>query len=538
MMIYDDVRRCRRCKRRRMDDEPPEVQQYKTCAKCRIIERTKKKLRKPLAEETMRYGMRQFQEQNQSTDFMGDDMFANDPYAQDSDMTPADSASASPLQSYSALYGLYTNHPEAPAPYPTPYGISGASSALSNSNDHPKNARSLGPQSTSASSAMRSNGNAKYALANPSTGTNAQGSYQNPPPPNPIASNSAQSSSSHPQAYSSSSGQAHSNTSGGVSSRTRSESQNRAQVTTPRLVKDNYKLYLQIQTPDRSLLPPVSKCELCSKAINPKHSLSAIYRLCDDCFADPYTQPRTFKDYNDFLRKLVSDTQYQSFTFISELSAFMVESIFNRRPIATEDQFRKVLMDAFALIFVDPVLALLAPLKFSRVSVNVGEVNNSQPVVLKYSHQLYYIFTLPLEAVYGAISESQETQIKMIFVPETNMMIIKKLTQIIAPTYTSSFLRLLDDQWKKTGLGFDAAAHEVYASLKISIGREQFIRDFSSIVSQIKALRLADRGAANGLRTNIVNYPHLGNGKGLRTQEQIKSEQKNAHHPATSTVSL
>ncbi|KAM9889582.1 hypothetical protein OXX79_012055, partial [Metschnikowia pulcherrima] len=44
-----------------MDDEPPEVQQYKTCAKCRIIERTKKKSRKPLAEETMRYGMRQFQ---------------------------------------------------------------------------------------------------------------------------------------------------------------------------------------------------------------------------------------------------------------------------------------------------------------------------------------------------------------------------------------------------------------------------------------------------------------------------------------------
>lgn len=68
-----DVRRCRRCKRKRMDDEPPEVKQYKTCAKCRIIERQKKKLRKPLAEETVLYGMKQFQQQNQNTSFLKDD---------------------------------------------------------------------------------------------------------------------------------------------------------------------------------------------------------------------------------------------------------------------------------------------------------------------------------------------------------------------------------------------------------------------------------------------------------------------------------
>ncbi|KAM9891490.1 hypothetical protein OXX79_010690, partial [Metschnikowia pulcherrima] len=62
-----------------MDDEPPEVQQYKTCAKCRIIERTKKKSRKPLAEETMRYGMRQFQEQQaQGQNLMHDDIFASE----------------------------------------------------------------------------------------------------------------------------------------------------------------------------------------------------------------------------------------------------------------------------------------------------------------------------------------------------------------------------------------------------------------------------------------------------------------------------
>ncbi|EGV65848.1 hypothetical protein CANTEDRAFT_112720 [Yamadazyma tenuis ATCC 10573] len=73
-----EVRRCRRCKRKRMDDEPPEVKQYKTCAKCRIIERQKKKSRKPLAEETMIYGMKQFQQQSSNSNFSHDDIFMDD----------------------------------------------------------------------------------------------------------------------------------------------------------------------------------------------------------------------------------------------------------------------------------------------------------------------------------------------------------------------------------------------------------------------------------------------------------------------------
>lgn len=50
-----DNRRCRRCKRKRGNDEPPAVQQYKTCAKCRVIER-KKKGKQPLSEDAMLYG--------------------------------------------------------------------------------------------------------------------------------------------------------------------------------------------------------------------------------------------------------------------------------------------------------------------------------------------------------------------------------------------------------------------------------------------------------------------------------------------------
>lgn len=76
----DSVRRCRRCKRKRLDDEPPEVQQYKTCAKCRIIERNKKNSRKPLAEETMLYGLKQFKEQSVGGNYMEDEGLLRDEF--------------------------------------------------------------------------------------------------------------------------------------------------------------------------------------------------------------------------------------------------------------------------------------------------------------------------------------------------------------------------------------------------------------------------------------------------------------------------
>lgn len=78
--MNNDLRRCRRCKRKRLEDEPPEVRQYKTCAKCRIIERNKKNSRKPLAEETMLYGLKQFQEQSLSGNFMEEEGLLKDEF--------------------------------------------------------------------------------------------------------------------------------------------------------------------------------------------------------------------------------------------------------------------------------------------------------------------------------------------------------------------------------------------------------------------------------------------------------------------------
>ncbi|KAI5952009.1 hypothetical protein KGF54_005084 [Candida jiufengensis] len=75
-----EVRRCRRCKRKRIDDEPSEVKQYKTCAKCRIIERNKKNSRKPLAEETMLYGLKQFREQQSTENYIEEEGLLKDEF--------------------------------------------------------------------------------------------------------------------------------------------------------------------------------------------------------------------------------------------------------------------------------------------------------------------------------------------------------------------------------------------------------------------------------------------------------------------------
>ncbi|KAI5960656.1 uncharacterized protein KGF55_004549 [Candida pseudojiufengensis] len=75
-----EVRRCRRCKRKRIDDEPMEVRQFKTCAKCRIIERNKKNSRKPLAEETMLYGLKQFREQQSTENYIEEEGLLKDEF--------------------------------------------------------------------------------------------------------------------------------------------------------------------------------------------------------------------------------------------------------------------------------------------------------------------------------------------------------------------------------------------------------------------------------------------------------------------------
>lgn len=488
-MIYDDVRRCRRCKRRRMDDEPPEVQQYKTCAKCRIIERTKKKLRKPLAEETMRYGMRQFQEQNQSTEFMGEDLFANDPYGHDMDSTPGDSVVGSPQQGYAQ--SSFSKGPEGAGPYAGPnLASTGNGSGSDYAHSYSNTPLYQMPRSTLASSAMRPVNGSRAAST--VTGTDSGASHQSHPPPHPAAINPVH--------------LVHSASSGapggpGISAKPRQDF-SAPLKSLSRQYKDKYKMYLQISAPDRTLSAPVSFCELCATPISPDSNLSSIYRLCSGCFTDPYSKPHVYKEFNEFLLMAVRDTKFSSYSYISEIPASTVQSLLVNRPINSEEQFRKVLLESFGLIFIDPLLALLAPLKFSRFLQNLGDVNNTKPVILQYSRQLHYQFTMPLRAAYGVTSDAEKTRIDMVFVPETNVIIIKKKTQAVTPTYSALFLKQMDEQWQSAGLDYSAAPLDVYPHLSVNISRELFLRDFSSLVTQIKTMRATEQ-TLNGMNKRV-----------------------------------
>lgn len=504
-----------------MDDEPPEVQQYKTCAKCRIIERTKKKLRKPLAEETMRYGMRQFHEQNQSTDFMGDDMFSNDPYAFDADLTPGDSDVYSPQQSYNPQIPVHSRAPDVASPYGVTPNASGNNSGGGSDYGYSYKTSSLypGPPSTSVSSAIRSSISGRVGGYSSVGAVDGSGSYQNQTPPSPLVTNPAHVPVASNQPLNGASNMHY--------FKSRVDTAGRPKLVLLRLAKDTYKRFLQIQPPDRSQRVPVSQCEVCGTMVNPDDSLSVIYRLCTACFTDPYVKLHVHKDYSKFLRELVHDKEYVLSVYVAELPEQEVESLFISRSVNSEEQFRKLLMEFFGLIYLEPVLGLLASLKFSRVSHNVGEVNKSQPVILQYSQQLHYRFTLPLRMVYGASTDTEKTRVEMAFVPETNLIIIKKRTQAVAPIYTSSFLRQLDDQWKSTGLGFSASPLEVYSAISISINREQFTRDFSGIVSQIKALRFADKSSPGVVPSSIVNYTQLASAKSV---QNVQSDEENGKY--------
>lgn len=422
MMLYEgDIRRCRRCKRRRMDDEPPEVQQYKTCAKCRIIERTKKKSRKPLAEETMRYGMRQFQEQNQTTNFIHDDIFTNDQLILD--MSSRDVVN--PLkQLYNAQFSAYKQPSQAQNNYP---------------------------------------GNSYYN-GQPLPGTYG---YLGQGSPYPGAGGQP----GRPQGVSSTSAAA-----------IAAAAINRNDLQPQRL--HQYRQYQQ--KGDRSRVIPPTSCELCSGKLDADDSISSIYRLCDNCYLDPYAGNAVLSDFNDFLLAVGTT---DNVTYILELAAYLVELLNTNRPINSEQQFRKVMLDSFRLIYVDPLLASLAPLKLVQTQNNVGDVNATVPEVSKVSHQYHYTLTPPLKATYASVGDSGTTMVEVLFVTETNLIVIKKTSKKTAADYLVAFLKDLEERMESKGLTFDDDAARVYSELALKVDVDQFIKDFKGLEKVLANVR-------------------------------------------------
>lgn len=469
MMLYEgDVRRCRRCKRRRMDDEPPEVQQYKTCAKCRIIERTKKKLRKPLAEETMRYGMRQFQEQSQNANFIHDDIFSSDQLLSDLHAS-RDAGIANPLkQLYNAQFAM--QKPSAFSQYgaPTP-----------------------GPRPAA---------NYSYAATAPGTSsmsaTPAASGYQLPQTGAAVPAGMG---GALPLATAAAIAAAAIN---GAELQTGATHGGNSQ-------QNKYRQHKQKQQGDRAKLPAPTTCELCSDALDADDNMSMMYRLCKLCYSNPYEKEHVYSDFDDFLLKVVNDKDAEAMTFISELALHLVELLNTSKAIRSEEQFRKAMMDSLTLIYIDPLIASLTPLKFSRTASNVDEINNTSPIVSKVSQKYHYTLTPPLKQSYSASTETGTASLLMLFLIETNLIIIKKRSKKAVADYSVLFLKALSDDMAAKNLTFDDDPARVYAELKVTaISADQFIKDFGLLQNQIGNIHHNEAAAAAKSNGDLSNGLH------------------------------
>lgn len=460
MMLYDDLRRCRRCKRKRMDDEPPEVQQYKTCAKCRIIERTKKKLRKPLAEETMRYGMRQFQEQHQNANFIHDDVFANDQLLLDLHAL-RDAGLVNPLKQLynNAQFPVYSQGTAAPA-------FPGAGMSPNMNYSYSSQAQPYGFNGAAPDAQYGVNLPA-YQL--PLMGNASPYGAQNGRPGTTPALAAA--------------------IAAAAINRTDlllGQGQPQGQPFKPQ--QQHYRQFQQKQD-DRSRVIALTQCELCLLPIDADDSVSAIYRLCGTCYSDPYSKDGVYLDFNDFLLAVANERKDTTASYISELVPYLVESLNANRQITLEQQFRKVMLESFKLIYLDPLFALLAPAKLAQTFNNVTEVNGTVPVVSKVSHQNHYTLTPPLKLVYGSASDSESVTVELMFVAETNLIIIKKATKKAAFEYTPAFFRDLDSKMQAKGLTFQDDPYKIHTELGLSLGADKFAKDFKEIELRVAVNR-------------------------------------------------
>ncbi|GEQ67584.1 hypothetical protein JCM33374_g1249 [Metschnikowia sp. JCM 33374] len=485
-----------------MDDEPPEVQQYKTCAKCRIIERTKKKSRKPLAEETMRYGMRQFQEQSQNSNFIHDDIFANEQLMADMQTAAAHDAalmnSSKPQSQQQQPYGSqqYSMYKQTSAPQYTsalPMGApTAAPDASSYSYLYANTSPYAGAAGTPGVGSVGAGVGGAAATRPPSAPSANSPVFQSPPltqqtPQNVVATQPVTSAASYNNPTSSATAAAIAaaaikRTDASIGS---SQTLNRSQ--------NHYRQYQQKQQGgDRARLSAATNCELCGSKLDADDSMSAMYRLCRSCYSDPYARPNVYSDFNDFLLAVVRDRDVESVTYISELASYLVESLSSNRAINSEEQFRKIMMESFSSIYVDPLIGSLTPLAFNSSSNNVNEVNHTAPIISKISQQYHYTLTPPLRINYIAESETGITTIDMTFITETNLIIMKKTTKKATQVYETLFLKSLDEKMRAKGFTFDEEPSKLYEHLDIPLQKDQFVKDFKSLQKQIADIRATE----------------------------------------------
>lgn len=336
-----EVRRCRRCKRKRMDDEPPEVRQYKTCAKCRIIERQKKKLRKPLAEETMIYGMKQFQQQNPSSNysdeiFMDDDVF-NKKKFDNSNMN------------------LNSNQLQFQYQYTGENG----------------NGSNIGVGGVAGATTMPGGDNGNYIYGNNFDNGRLTG--------NATAMSIPQQSMS-------------------LSTNQYLQNLNFQQIAQRALPTQSTNLP---KTDERNL-----RCDICNGELDLNDEVSINYKLCLNCYSEPFKSYNAFDDYNEFLKRISENNQKNviNHIFLKQLEKNFVDNLNSmNKVINSETQFREFILENLKKIFIEPILASIG-YEFTLVSSNFNELSSTAPTI-NDMNQYQYKNTSPIKAYYKCVKE-------------------------------------------------------------------------------------------------------------------------------------
>lgn len=338
-----DFRRCRRCKRRRLEDEPAEVRQYKTCAKCRIIERQKKRLRKPLAEETMLYGMKQFEEQTHAgimtDEGMMDDGFFAEEARNDSRLYDDEGLSPQKIQHQLS----YQHHPH---------------------------------QMSAQDDMLHYMPGAHHQMYQQRLQQEHQ-HYRNMPSSSPSHQNSLQ---------------------------------------------------------------QVGRCEICSNSLDNNDDLNMNYRLCLDCYTNPFRQPNVFEDYNIYLLE-ITKKKYNNISnsiFIKEMNKDFSDSLFYpERTYPNERLFWELVFNNIRIIYVDPLIASVG-YNFNKVYSNMAN-NNGVKTPIDQSETKS---NTPVSVFYRCFGESGNATILVSFDMSTNILTIKFNQKVsnLADKYSPDFI--------------------------------------------------------------------------------------------------
>lgn len=405
-----DGRRCRRCKRRRLDDEPPEVRQYKTCAKCRIIEREKKKLKKPLTEETMIYGMKQFREDQQNPLYNNPhDYFdsISDKYADKyADKYPASSrATPAPVGTFvnQSQTELKSHHqlPASMSPGQGKFQVNTHAPVNLNFQQQFKYPNNIYVGESRSHTANNGSYGGKQLAYNLTLQQYIQPTQQQIPQQQQQFSNNNQVQKAH---------QIHHTT---------------------------FQQQPQIQhgTEEPSQL---SICCICSTKLNPSDEMCLSYSLCFECLVDPYEKELVFEEFGNFVSQ-IQNQRYKDLKvmyFIKEIDPqFVYDLAINGKTIGNEKQFRDFLLETLETIYLKVIIAS-SGYDFVQFKSNTSDIRTHQQLPLAHAQQApnseyfatQYKELNPIKSWYKCskdLSAKCDSNLHLNYNPKLNLLFIK-----------------------------------------------------------------------------------------------------------------